>query len=657
MAFHRLTVPSYTGGLPGGYDYVNNAVSGTPAPADGVKSGGPNDGTYFVGFGDNGTTLSANRPVKALAENTDYLDNLLRQDLAFPIVTEDATAGGTVTSITLTGPGIFVGLGGTPNTVDGINTFVELTDDNNREIINGGAICQITAITGATPGDGFSTSNIVLTIDPGIPDTTVYRVYYGIRGNLATLPADALTSIKVRNAAAVSGQLEASTGTDVIGGAAYNPYSNSNALTATTLTGQLHEIVDSLQHDFVERTISTSDSLLSTDTTIFFGAVSISLQLPDPSTVVGQRWYLADATYTLSVATPITLVPFGAELIDNQVSATLSIPGGRWFLTTDGVNWSLFYSAPPVLGIPLVLTSTTLGIVPPLQATGAWIGSAGAGGGGGGGAGSAAALTTGENRPALGGTGGAGGQLLWQYISINPALTYDANLGTPGTAGSGGATATNGTDGGAGGDTTFCIHSSTTLATWPGGGGGYRGIYVSGGTSQSVCVAGGAVEGFTSTQPTASSPSAVGSGFDVLFLGRAVLGRVPGEGGWCYTNTYTTSPAESHNGVRSTTGFAGGTHGADGAGTGAPGSAYIGGTGGGGGGGGAFGLGGNGGDGATSGLGGSGAGSTSGTTPTANGAGGGGGGGGGAAANSGITTNVGAAGQAGAATSMIIIWN
>ena len=44
MGFHRLTVPSYYGGLPGGYDYINNAVSGTPANANGVLPSGPNTG-------------------------------------------------------------------------------------------------------------------------------------------------------------------------------------------------------------------------------------------------------------------------------------------------------------------------------------------------------------------------------------------------------------------------------------------------------------------------------------------------------------------------------------------------------------------------------------------------------------------------------------
>src|SRR5579862_2419668 len=100
MPFHRLTVPSYNGGLPAGYDYVNNAVSGTPAPANGVLVAGPNTGSYFIGFGDDGTSANANRPNMALAQNTDYLDNLLHQDIAVPAVSSTITSAGDTSFVT-----------------------------------------------------------------------------------------------------------------------------------------------------------------------------------------------------------------------------------------------------------------------------------------------------------------------------------------------------------------------------------------------------------------------------------------------------------------------------------------------------------------------------------------------------------------------------
>jgi len=205
MAFHRLTTPSYFGGLPGGYDYINNAISGTPAAADGPKAVGPNVGTYFIAFGEDGTSSDANRPAKALAQNTDALDDLFHRDIAIKKVTADVTVvGSPVTSIVLSDPnGIYCGRAGTANNAVGINTFIEILDSNNNEIIGtpaSGARSVVTAISGATVGTGFNAGPITLTVSPGIPVGVTYRVYYAVRGNLASLPADEFTDIVLRAA-------------------------------------------------------------------------------------------------------------------------------------------------------------------------------------------------------------------------------------------------------------------------------------------------------------------------------------------------------------------------------------------------------------------------------------------------------------------------
>lgn len=75
MAFHRFTQPSYAGGLRSGDDYVNNRTSGTPAAAAGPLSAGANIGSYFYGSGESFTQAAINRGFKALAENTDFLDD------------------------------------------------------------------------------------------------------------------------------------------------------------------------------------------------------------------------------------------------------------------------------------------------------------------------------------------------------------------------------------------------------------------------------------------------------------------------------------------------------------------------------------------------------------------------------------------------------
>lgn len=208
--FHRLAAPSYFvaggGSLPPGYDYINNADAGTPALADTAKSSGPNAGTYFIAFSEDGTSADANRPHAALAENTDILDDYFHRDIAVPKVTADVTTVAPVSSFQLVDTqGIFVGVAGTPNNANGINTFVEILDSNNNEIIGDpatGARSRVTAISGATVGSGFATAGAVVTctVSPPIPSGVVYRVFYGVRGNLSTLPADALSLVQIRAA-------------------------------------------------------------------------------------------------------------------------------------------------------------------------------------------------------------------------------------------------------------------------------------------------------------------------------------------------------------------------------------------------------------------------------------------------------------------------
>lgn len=248
MAFHRLAVPSYFGGLPGGYDYINNALTGTPAMADGPKAVGPNVGTYFVAFGEDGTSNNFNRSNKALAENTDFLDNLLRRDIALASITSVVTASGPVSSITLTGPGVFLGAPGTPNTPAGINTFIEILDANDHEIVDAsGTRCMVTSITGGTVGSGgFSTGNVVCTVIPAIPDTTQYHVYYGVRSNLATMPVDALTNIKIRSAQEVPADLEGPGGAALIGYAAGPTWADGTTNPQSHVQTQLDKIINDL---------------------------------------------------------------------------------------------------------------------------------------------------------------------------------------------------------------------------------------------------------------------------------------------------------------------------------------------------------------------------------------------------------------------------
>lgn len=219
--FHRLTVPTYYGGLPVGTDYLNSPAdpsvggSGVPAFADNKKTGGPNDGTYFAAFGEDATSSNLNRGLKALGENTDTLDNLLRRDLAVTVRTADSAAGvGGVSQVIIAGE-VFVGSFGTANTQANRDALISVLDANDNEIITSAG----TKVQAALLHDG-SLNNVIGTLASGfrttlyvtfnvpVPEGTTYRVYYGERSNLATLPQDAFTSMKIRGAQEVSADVE-----------------------------------------------------------------------------------------------------------------------------------------------------------------------------------------------------------------------------------------------------------------------------------------------------------------------------------------------------------------------------------------------------------------------------------------------------------------
>lgn len=219
--FHRFTDPSYYGApsLPAGpatvsfegnnYNRINVVSGGTGAGgsafADGCKPSGPNTGSYLVSFGEDATSSNANRGMRALAENTDMLDDTLHRDIALPVRTTTVTAGAPVASIGLPAQTFVGNIGGYP-----IDMLFSVLDSNDREIFDptSGNKVVVTSISGASIGDGFSAGAVTLNLSPSIPATTQYRVYYGTRGNLATMPQDSLTFIKVRGAEEVSAEVE-----------------------------------------------------------------------------------------------------------------------------------------------------------------------------------------------------------------------------------------------------------------------------------------------------------------------------------------------------------------------------------------------------------------------------------------------------------------
>jgi hypothetical protein len=95
MPFHRYKTPAYNllgGAFPGTvgdqtYDLVNVVSEGVgggdgSANADGAKaSPHANAGTYFVAFGEDATSSFANRGLRAISQNTDAIDDILRGNI------------------------------------------------------------------------------------------------------------------------------------------------------------------------------------------------------------------------------------------------------------------------------------------------------------------------------------------------------------------------------------------------------------------------------------------------------------------------------------------------------------------------------------------------------------------------------------------------
>jgi len=213
--FHRLNVPTYFGGLPLGFDYINKPAlsggTGVPVAMDDKKVGG-------LAFGEDATSNFANRGIKALGENTDMLDDILRRDLAITARTTDTLALLSVSSVVfVAGQGaIFVGALGAPNNQATRDSLMSVLDSNDEEILNGDTKVVVSSIVDnnvlstnlvGTQATGFYSAPTV-NFNVPIPSGVTYRIYYGERSNLATLPLDAFTSIKIRGAQEVAADVE-----------------------------------------------------------------------------------------------------------------------------------------------------------------------------------------------------------------------------------------------------------------------------------------------------------------------------------------------------------------------------------------------------------------------------------------------------------------
>lgn len=196
MPFHRLTSASYFGAPL--FDKLNDPVGGgsgvgIATPADtGAKVGGVYDGVYFLAGQETLTSFNINRGMHALAENTDFLDDVVHGDLVTITFASALSAGDA--SITVSGAvtNVFVGNGG-----ESAASLFVLINDNLSPIYDPatGNRIVVASITGATLGTGFSAANpITLNFSATVPNGVTYIIIYGERGSLATQPNNIVSS-------------------------------------------------------------------------------------------------------------------------------------------------------------------------------------------------------------------------------------------------------------------------------------------------------------------------------------------------------------------------------------------------------------------------------------------------------------------------------
>ncbi len=205
MSLHRYVDPSYYlgvgGAFPGtvfgtAYDRINVTSGGTggggSANADGAKGAGPNAGTYFMAFGEDATSQFFNRGHRALAQNTDFLDDVVHRDLVRVVAASFTSVGDVSAPLNGSSDPVFVGNGGAAAE----RIFILVETNTNEPVYDPttGNRIYVSSISGATIGTGFSTANpITLNFSGTVPTGVAYTVYHGRRQNLATHDNDLVT--------------------------------------------------------------------------------------------------------------------------------------------------------------------------------------------------------------------------------------------------------------------------------------------------------------------------------------------------------------------------------------------------------------------------------------------------------------------------------
>lgn len=256
MTFHRRAVPTYAGGIPATHDYINNVVGpDTPAPVSARQAGGTYNDTYYEVPGETAESTKVNRANDALAENCDFLDDILQASHPAPTFQGFTAGGGGDAQIALSDD-TFVGRSGVPVDQEVRDSLIQLVHESTLAPIISATDIPIyvndirdSGDSGnviGTEGSGFHTGPIAV-FSETIPAATNYRLLHMVRSTVGIEqdPSDAsggmgyLAQLVVESAK----RPQASTMPFVPGG---SNWADASSLAALLLQGAVDEIVDTL---------------------------------------------------------------------------------------------------------------------------------------------------------------------------------------------------------------------------------------------------------------------------------------------------------------------------------------------------------------------------------------------------------------------------
>jgi len=258
MPFYRLTTPSYYGGLPTTHDAtgINNLSGpGTPAPVSTPPGAGTYQNTRFEVPLELAEATKVNRANSALAENCDFIDDILHTSHPVPAST-NRTAGGGGDAFTDLSDDTFVGRAGVTVTqlernrliqVVQQTTFEPVVDTSGVPIyvsdlqVSGGGANVI-----GTEASGFHTAPRAV-FSSTIPAATNYRLVFLTRSTVAIEqePSDATGGMGYLAQAVIEAS-RLQSGTEMPFAPGLSSWADASNLVATTIQTAIDEVVDTL---------------------------------------------------------------------------------------------------------------------------------------------------------------------------------------------------------------------------------------------------------------------------------------------------------------------------------------------------------------------------------------------------------------------------